>query len=278
MLMSPTPLAELAYVGFRYPGQAADVLHEVCFSIHAGEVVLLSGPNGCGKSTLIGLLSGRLAPCRGAVRVFGRNPRQASRAPDLGLVSEPFHPEQSPLPVDLSVRQVLTWLQILDGVGDGAIAEGRAYFQIADSLLDRPIRRLSKGERQRVMLLVAFLRRPRLLLADEPLEGLDRESQKIVSAGLRRHALETGGGVCWISHHLSDSLAYADRLLEIVDGTVVEPPPSRFSIRLIADGEPETTMQVASLRALPGIVSELLPTRQTLRLEIQQDGTDGGEP
>lgn len=178
--------AEFRGVRFRYPGQVADLFEDVTLEIRPAGVVMLAGPNGSGKSTVLGLLSGRLFPAAGSVRVFGQDPHKATRAPDLGLITEPFHPEQGPLPVDLTVRQILTWLEIVDMVDSSAIASLLDELGLARSLLDHPIRILSKGERQRVMLLVVLARKPRLLLADEPLEGLDRETRRLIGQCLDR--------------------------------------------------------------------------------------------
>ena len=153
-------LAELGNVRFRYPGQTARLFDGVSLKVYAGEVIMLAGPNGSGKSTLLTMLSGRLRPGSGRVRVFDQDPFRADRLPSLGLITEPFHPEQSPLPVDLTVREVLTWLSILDGVTDSAIDHGLDALGLVRPLLNQSIRVLSKGERQRVMLLVVLLRRP----------------------------------------------------------------------------------------------------------------------
>lgn len=263
------PVAELRSVRFRYPRHTGDLLEHVDLEIRAGEVVILAGSNGSGKSTMLGLLSGRLSPTAGHVRVFGKNPASVSRAPDMGLVTEPFHPEQSPLPVDLTVREVFAWLRILDGVTIGAIEQGCNDLGLTADLLDHAVRILSKGERQRVMLLVVLLRRPRFVLADEPLEGLDRQSRRLIGENLHRFARDHGGSVLWVSHHLSETLQYADRLLEIEEGHLIEQRSDRFEVTLCSGSRAPMTVTMLSLHALPGIVANHLDSESALRLEIK---------
>lgn len=265
----PSPLAEIRNVRFRYSEHAINLLEDVNLEIRGGEVVILAGPNGSGKSTLLGLLSGRLSPSSGIVRVFRKNPVAVSRAPAIGLITEPFHPEQSPLPVDLTVRQVFTWLQILDGVTTREIEQGCNDLGLTSDLLGHSVRILSKGERQRVMLLVVLLRQPRLVLADEPLEGLDRRSRRLIGESLHRFAKDGGGSVLWVSHHLSETLQYADRLLEIEEGRITEQRPDRFEVRLCPAQGDAKTISMVSLHALPHIVASHLDGERVLQLEIK---------
>jgi len=270
-------LVELKNVRFRYPGQVAYLFDSVSLKVTAGEVVMLAGPNGSGKSTLLSILSGRLPYLSGRVTVFGSDPRGADRLPSLGLITEPFHPEQSPLLVDLTGREVLTWLKILDGVTDAAIDRGSDGLGLARPLLNRPIRTLSKGERQRVMLLVVLLRCPRLILADEPLEGLDRESRSIIGRALADYAKKDSRSVLWVSHHLAETLQYADRLLEIEEGRLVERHSGRFEFRLFPADAASKSARAPSLLALPAFIEQHLHMADSVRFEVSDTGQGGGE-
>lgn len=270
-------LADLRNVAFRYGRHLAWLLEDVSLQVHRGEIALLAGPNGSGKSTLLGLLSGRLVPTAGTVRVFSNDPAKVSRAPDIGIISEPFHPEQSPLPVDLSVQQVFDWLRVLDGATSEAIENEWAGLGLLRSLRNHPVRILSKGERQRVMLLVVLLRRPRLILADEPLEGLDRESRQLIGERLRNYANVENAGVLWVSHHLSETLEYADRLLTIENRRVVEEPPGRFRVQLCTSGREPARFRLVSLQALPDLVARHVDGHGRVQLDIE-DTTCKKEP
>ena len=261
-------LATLRGVRFLYHGHPHDLLRDVNCEFRRGEVVMLAGANGSGKSTLLGLLSGRLRPTEGIVRVFGADPCRATRAPDLGLVTEPFHPEQSPLPVDFSGRQILRWLAILDGIQQDVIAPVLEELALAPRLLDVPMSRLSRGERQRLALLTVLLRRPRLVLADEPLEGIDRESRRLIGEVLHRYTRGDGRGVVWISHHLGEDSRFADRLLEIRDRTVLAQSGRRFRVRATDRGGSVTEYRVGSLEALAGIADRGLQDSPDMQIDI----------
>ena len=198
------------------------------------------------------------------------------RITDLGLVTEPFHPEQSPLPVDLSGRQILRWLAILDGIGQDVIALVLEELALAPRLLDVPMSRLSRGERQRLTLLTVLLRRPRLVLADEPLEGIDRESRRLIGEVLHRYTRGHGNGVVWISHHLGEDSRFADRLLEIRDRTVLERSGRRFRVRATDQGGSVTESQIGSLEALAGIADRCLRGSPNARLDITD--SEGRQP
>lgn len=276
MTNADAPLAEFCRLCFRYPSHSSDLLNDVNLSIHPGQVVMVAGPNGTGKSTLLGLLSGRLRPTGGTVCVFGRDPSTATRKPELGLVTEPFHPDQSPLPVDLTVQQILTWLSVLDGVTDESIDEALDELELDRSLLGQPIHLLSKGERQRVILLVVLLRRPQVILADEPLEGLDRQSRRPIGRCLHRYAHDQSRGIVWVSHHLSETLQYADRLVEIVDRRVIERRPDRYMVRIEAGAGRDKAIRIASLHSLAGLVNEAFDGQGIVRLEIREAASSEG--
>jgi len=250
------PIAELHRVTFGFRGRASRLLRDVSVRVFPGETVLLAGANGSGKSTILGLLSGRLAPQAGTVRVLGSDPLQADRLPAVALITEPFHPSQSPLPVEMSVRRVLNWLEIIDRVHRDAARQCMDQLRLSDDLLDRRLDRLSKGERQRVMLMVALLRRPRLILADEPLDGVDSKSRAVISAVLAEYAKQNMASIVWVEHHLIEAARYANRILRIDDGAIVEDATARYSLQFGSDGDHVEMMNTPTLYLLPDLIAE----------------------
>jgi len=271
-------LATLQGVGFRYPGHTDDLLRNMTLKVRSGEIMMLSGPNGSGKTTIVGLLSGRLVPRVGQVRVFGKDPSRAMRAPDLGLITEPFHPTQSPLPVDFTVREILTWLEVLDGVSSDDAGPLLDQLDLGPSLTGRRVCTLSKGERQRVVLLAVLLRRPRLILADEPFEGLDRATRRLIGECLHRYAQEGGRSIIWVSHHLSETVQYADRVIEIERHRMVERPTDRFAFRVFTSNGRSEDEWACSLAALPAVVAKHLDGDETVRLEVTEKRDGGKRP
>jgi ABC-type multidrug transport system ATPase subunit len=264
-------IASMTKVGFAFKSSQTSLLNDVSLEINSGEVVMLAGANGSGKTSVLGLLSGQLKPCSGKVVVFGTDPCIAKRAPSLGLVTEPFHPTQSPVPVDFTIREIIAWLEILDNLEATDIYPLLAQLELKESLLGRRVFTLSKGERQRVALLTVLARQPQLVLADEPLDGLDQKTRQIMGQCLGNYAKSDGRSVFWVSHHLAETLQYADRLLEIENCKIIESPEERYAIRISMPNGDLKEEQVNTLAAIPGLVQTHIETRGTLHLEINDE-------
>jgi ABC-2 type transport system ATP-binding protein len=143
-------------------------INDVTVEVTRGEVFGFLGPNGAGKSTTIRLLLGLYHPTSGSVAVFGHDPRRHSIE---------VHRRVGYLPGELALYPRLTGREILDRA---AHIRGHADHRFRDELverfdveLDRPTRTLSKGNAQKIGLLLAFAHRPALLILDEPTSGLD---------------------------------------------------------------------------------------------------------
>ncbi len=207
---SPINLQEVTK-HFRGGGGVDDVTLEVV----AGEVFGFLGPNGAGKTTTIRLLLDLIRPDAGQIRLFGLDSRRDSVAVRrrLGYLSGDLA-----LYERLTPRELLTHFAHLRG--------GPAWREIAeladrfDLELDRPIRALSKGNRQKVGLVQAIMGEPELLVLDEPTSGLDPIVQHQVHMLMREVAAE-GRTVFLSSHVLAEVGQVADRVGLIREGRVV---------------------------------------------------------
>lgn len=145
----------------------------VSFSIGRNEVVGLLGPNGAGKTTIMRMLSGYLEPTTGVVRVNGRDLGQ--NAYDLQRQLG-YLPENLPVYPDMMVADYLDYVAAIKGIEPTqrlrAVKEALYATDLAEQAL-LPIARLSRGMKQRVGVAQAVLGRPRLLILDEPTNGLD---------------------------------------------------------------------------------------------------------
>ncbi len=217
-----------------------------------GEVFGFLGPNGAGKTTTIRLLLDLLRPTSGRAVVLGRDPR---RAADL-------RHRIGYLPGDFLVdgRQrastLIGHLAALRGGVDPGRVDGLAERLGLD--LGRTIRTLSKGNRQKIGLVQAFMHRPDLLILDEPTSGLDPLMQREVNA-LIGEARERGQTVFMSSHVLSEVQVVADRVGIIRDGRmvaveVVEEVRHRAlrTVEVVFDGpvDPAAFASVAGVRDL----------------------------
>ena len=187
----------------------------VSFQVGAGEVFGFLGPNGAGKSTTIRLLLGLYRAGSGQVRVFGRHPVADAVA---------VHARTGYLPGDLALHPRLTGRQHLDRLGHAAgLTDTRYRDELAerfDAELDRPVRTLSKGNKQKIGLILAFMRRPDLLVLDEPTSGLDPLLQAEFAALVAETAGE-GRTVFLSSHELDEVQRLVGRLSIIRDGRIV---------------------------------------------------------
>jgi ABC-type sugar transport system ATPase subunit len=191
--------------------------------VERGEVVVLLGPNGVGKSTLLSVLGGLLPAAAGEVRTQGRV-ATSLQAPALARRS-----------VIANMRVALSWWGVPRGERDARATEALRLLAV-DHLAERRADSLSGGEARRVHLARALSLRSDVLLLDEPFAGLDPPTRagllRDASAALRR----PDSGTVVVVHERAEAWALADRLVVLLDGevaaegaprTVLESPPTR---------------------------------------------------
>jgi ABC-2 type transport system ATP-binding protein len=189
----------------------------VDLNVHTADVYGFLGPNGAGKTTTLRMALGLIAPTEGTVELFGRDPlRQGARALEgvAGFVEAPrFYPY-------LSGRKNLELLAALDGGGARErIDEVLDIVELAPRARHR-VRGYSHGMRQRLGIAAALLRRPRLLILDEPATGLDPAGMRDMRLLVRRLAGE-GITVLLSSHQLPEVQELCDRVAIVDSGRVV---------------------------------------------------------
>jgi ABC-2 type transport system ATP-binding protein len=190
-------------------------LDQLTLEVRAGEVLGFLGPNGAGKTTTLRLLMGFLRPTVGCARVHGLDAWRDRVA---------VHARTGYLPGDvrlwprLTPREAAGHLARLRGLGhdSGTVDVAKRL----DVDLDRPLRELSKGNRQKAGLLLALLGDPELLLLDEPTSGLDPLIQQEFHH-LLRERVEAGTAVMLSSHVLSEVEHVADRVAIIRSGRLL---------------------------------------------------------
>ncbi len=226
-------------------------LSEVSFALGPGVTGLL-GKNGAGKSTALKLLAGFASPDRGTVRVLGVDPR---RHPEihrrLGVL-----PDRDGLWPFLSPLELVSMLARLRGVADADAAARRALDEVGfDPDDDRPVRVLSKGNRQRVKLAQALAHEPEVLLLDEPLNGLDPQQRRHV-VGLVRSLGDRGRTVLVSSHVLHEVERMAPRVVVLVNGRLVAEGTTTAIRDLLA--ERPRTIRVEAARGAGALAQALI--------------------
>ena len=183
---------------------------DVDFSVEPGETFGFLGPNGAGKTTTIRLLLDLIRPTGGRLSVFGLDSRRDSVAIRRRL---------GYLPGDFRLYERMTGRDVLEYFGHLRGSRGRAE-QVAERLdldLDRRIKELSRGNRQKIGLVQAFMHDPDLLVLDEPTSGLDPLVQETFYE-LVTEVTDRGGTVFLSSHVLSEVQHVADRVGLIREG------------------------------------------------------------
>jgi putative ABC transport system ATP-binding protein len=203
-------------------GGALHALRDASCEIAEGERVAISGRSGSGKSTFLHLAAGIDVPTSGRVEVLGRDlaalserERTLHRRDHVGLVFQFFH-----LLPHLSVRDNVALPELI--AGGRPASYGPRVLDLLDQvgLRDRAgdsVEKLSGGEMQRVAICRALLRRPRLLLADEPTGNLDDATGRGVMDLLLRMTRDAGGTLVYVTHD-ADLAALADRRFRIHSG------------------------------------------------------------
>lgn len=212
----------------KYYGQQAAV-NNISFEVNTGEIVGFLGPNGAGKSTTMKMITTYLTPTEGKIHVSGIDIDDDSMAVRKKIG---YLPEQNPLYLDMNVVDYLEYSAELEGVPKGEVKEAVKKMVKTCGLKDvvqKDIKELSKGYRQRVGLAQAMIHDPEVLILDEPTTGLDPnqilEIRKLIKDLGKQKTLILS------THILQEVQATCDRVLIINKGEIV------------ADGSPDKLQQ-----------------------------------
>jgi len=245
----------------------------VSFEIGEGEIVGFLGPNGAGKTTTLKMLSGLLHPSTGNVSVLGYEPRQrqSSFLRSITLVMG----QKQQLAWDLAaVDSFLLNRVIYDIPQDvyrqrlGELSEMLSLQQV----LNRPVRKLSLGERMKCELALALLHQPKILFLDEPTIGLDINMQRAVRDFIAAYNQRYRATIMLTSHYMDDVEALAQRVMVIDSGRIAfdgdlarliaeQSPKKVLRLKLATPQPAERLRTYAELRQLDDLEAELLVER-----------------
>jgi zinc/manganese transport system ATP-binding protein len=228
---------------------------DVSLDVQPGEFVAILGPNGVGKSTLVKAALGLIPLAAGSVTVLGGKAGQAGH--EIGYL-----PQRRSFDAGLRVRGVDVVNLGSDGerwgvplpFGSRLLPSRRAARQrVAEvielvggtSFASRPVGQVSGGEQQRLLIAQALVRRPRLLVLDEPLDSLDLPSQTGVAALIWRICRQERVTVLLVAHDVNPILPYLDRVVYLARGGAVS-------------GTPDEVITSETLTSLYGIPIEVL--------------------
>jgi ABC-2 type transport system ATP-binding protein len=207
-----SPAVDVRGVWKRYGD--TDVVSDLSFDVHPGEVLGFLGPNGSGKTTTMRMILDIVRPVRGQIEVFGRPPG-VEHQDRVGYL-----PEDRGLYRDGRIIDTLTYFGALRGMSRRA-AHDRAMGLLTEmGLGDAAGRRaaeLSRGMHQKAQLIATILNDPDLLIIDEPFQGLDPVNADMLK-GVVRDQKERGAAVIMSTHDMGDAQTLCDRILLIDKG------------------------------------------------------------
>lgn len=216
---------ELAGAALRF-GDHAPLFKGLDMCVESGQFVVVEGPSGSGKSSLLRLLNRLHEPTAGALLIDGARPRDADVA---DLRRRAILVPQTPTAMSGTVRDTLCWPlafranRHLTRPTDTSLRQRLDAALLQDAGLDDESRTLSVGQRQRLSLLRALLLEPEILLCDEPTAALDGVTRAVIESQLASRAA-AGCGVVVVTHQAFDT-----------------PPPQTRRLRLQPDGLQEIT-------------------------------------
>ena len=238
-----------------------EAVHDVSLTVARGSITGLLGPNGCGKTTLLKLLAGIIAPASGRVLFDGlaiaSQPRRAV-ARRIAVVPQETHPafDYTALEMVLMGRHPHLDTFQLEGPRDVALAYDALEATGTKHLANRAYMTLSGGEKQRVVIASALAQQPELLLLDEPTASLDVSYQLEIQALLVSLNRDRGVTMVLATHDLNLAAGVCDHLVLMRDGQV------------LAQGATEDVLTVETIRQLYGVTADVHRHQTTGHLTV----------
>ena len=211
----------LTVAGIELEENGVSVLSGISFEQQAHQKLALAGESGTGKSTLLQVIAGLIQPNAGEVRVHGSRVRGPAETLVPGHPGVAYLSQKSDLPHSLRVEQVLRYANKI------APADAQALYELCriDHLADRRTDQLSGGEQQQIGLARLLLGQPDLLLLDEPFSNLDRSHKRLMQDIIEELGTRLGITCLLVSHDAADTLPWADEILVLRQGRIVQQGP-----------------------------------------------------
>jgi len=285
----PKPVVEMKHVWFRYEKDMPDVIKGMNLAVGKGELFVLLGGNGTGKTTALSLLSGLYKPYRGKILIQGENISDIRNLYKGLLGVLPQNPQS------VFVRKTVE-LDLLDMLSDSLLTEAEKtekVQQVASAcgiehiLLSHPYD-ISGGEQQRAALAKVLLSEPEILLLDEPTKGMDAHFKERF-ADLLYDLKNNGATVIMVSHDVEFCARYADRCALVFDGSITScDEPRRFfagkrfyttvANRMAATRLPQAVLSEDIILACGGKIQKKDQTEDTIRWEKTEQSIQEGKP
>lgn len=233
-----TNLPAIAVSGVTVSFGHHDILDNITIKIPNGSFTAIIGPNGSGKSTFIKVIVGLLKPKKGHVRILGQHLHDIRHT--IGYVPQTFDFDRS---FPITVEEFLH-LVSHKHITSAQLHEALADIGLTRSILDQKLGDLSGGQRQRVLIAQALIKRPSILILDEPAAGIDMHGEQQLMELLGTLSQEHGTTVVLVSHDISSVAKNVDQVICL-------------NQKLICAGSPAKTLTKKQLGKLFGEHKEL---------------------
>jgi iron complex transport system ATP-binding protein len=238
-------------LNFSYSSGSAFRLYGVSLEVQEGEVMVLLGPNGCGKTTLLKCINALLKPQSGEVLLNGRNAYELGRSELACMVG--FVPQAHNPPFPFTVEEAVlmgraSHLSIFQQPSETDYLRTEEALNLLGltSMRDRPYTEISGGERQLVLIARAIAQEPKALLLDEPTAHLDFKNQVVVLKTVNRIAKGRGLGVVMSLHDPNQASLFSDKVALMLEG------------RVVTIGKPSEVVTAENINRLYGMNSKVL--------------------
>ncbi|MEM4757302.1 MAG: ABC transporter ATP-binding protein [Desulfurococcaceae archaeon] len=201
-------------------------VNKVSFKVNMGETYCLLGPNGAGKSSTLKAVVGIVDRYEGEVLIYGRSPRDDKHVKNLiGYV-----PEEPIVPEALTPREIIEFTSSIRGIDKASLNNklGKLINSFSfEECLETPVFALSRGNKQKLLIMLALLHDPKLLVLDEPFTGLDTFSARVLKEYLKHHvsrnnAVLLSTHIMEIAEKICDRIGIIDRGVLIAEGGINE--------------------------------------------------------
>jgi len=217
----------LSNVSTAYPRSKNPALINVSLEVEYNTLTLITGPNGAGKTTLLELILGFLKPLTGVIRVLGfKMPKDSRKVRMLsGYLMQDFmkSPRETYTVMQVVSMGLAAYKGPLTPLNEKDLEAVRWAIKAVglEGLEEKPIGILSGGQQQRAFLARVLVRKPKLILLDEPFSSLDPEGRKTISEIIDNVRRKLKSTVIVVSHDISPIIEYADKVVEMKSGRIV---------------------------------------------------------
>lgn len=236
--MSNNYIVELENVDTIYEGEKIPAIRNINLKIKTGEFICIIGPNGAGKTTLLETINGILLSTQGKVRIMGKSIKKFGHflRKEIGYVPQEMAVDElSPFLVeDVIMMGRFGKIGILKSLNsqDFEIMEKIIKWIKIEDLIRRPIGKLSGGQLQKVMIARALVKKPKILLLDEPFSNLDIKASQDISEKIYHLHLNSKLTVIMVTHNIGSIPVNSNKVMLINDGKIIQDNLSADDFRL----------------------------------------------